>query len=420
MPIPIACACGKKLQAPDAYAGKLVRCPACQLPISVPIPQPAEADDEVVEAIEVLDDGDEDEGGVYSLNADDARLASRLGGDPAGGAKVAGAIGSVTLEADAEVACLAFGSSNSQGLAGQEDLVLLLDLKREKELGAFKGHRDAVSCLAVSPDRSSALSGDDHGDIWLWQIERAQKVCLLQGHRDRVTGLAFSPDGRHALSGSADGSARLWNLQTGKEARLHEARWSMKVVGVACSSDGRTVVAAGSEGRVRIWSIETGEPLRTFKASDRLGSVTFSMEGDLVIAAGSRVLDAWKWNIHTSKKIPCFSNPSRNNSTITYAWVVPGGRYVLTTGAFNLEYDSFGDRVYLDEPNLMSTTSSEYIRQTGMVGAYNVQLWNVETGHRVHSYDTAEPMCRCFAVSADGSRALSASVNGRVFLWGLG
>lgn len=46
MPITVACSCGAKLRAPDAAAGKRVKCPKCGTPVAVPA---AEADFEVVD-----------------------------------------------------------------------------------------------------------------------------------------------------------------------------------------------------------------------------------------------------------------------------------------------------------------------------------------------------------------------------------
>lgn len=45
MPIPVSCDCGKKLNAPDAMAGKRAKCPGCQRPLLIP------------EALEVIDEG---------------------------------------------------------------------------------------------------------------------------------------------------------------------------------------------------------------------------------------------------------------------------------------------------------------------------------------------------------------------------
>jgi hypothetical protein len=48
MPIAVACPCGVKLKAPDAAAGRRVKCPKCGNPLSVPAPAPA-ADFEMVD-----------------------------------------------------------------------------------------------------------------------------------------------------------------------------------------------------------------------------------------------------------------------------------------------------------------------------------------------------------------------------------
>ncbi len=38
MPIHVVCPCGKKLNAAEKYAGKKVKCPACQQPLRIPLP----------------------------------------------------------------------------------------------------------------------------------------------------------------------------------------------------------------------------------------------------------------------------------------------------------------------------------------------------------------------------------------------
>lgn len=41
MPIPVTCQCGASFSAKDELAGRTVRCPKCQNPLSIPAPQPA-------------------------------------------------------------------------------------------------------------------------------------------------------------------------------------------------------------------------------------------------------------------------------------------------------------------------------------------------------------------------------------------
>jgi hypothetical protein len=49
MPIPVTCACGKKLNAPDTLAGKRAKCPTCQK--LVLIPEPLELFEDEVELL---------------------------------------------------------------------------------------------------------------------------------------------------------------------------------------------------------------------------------------------------------------------------------------------------------------------------------------------------------------------------------
>lgn len=46
MPTDLKCSCGRILSVPDAYAGKRVRCPACQAVIDVPPPAANSPEDE--------------------------------------------------------------------------------------------------------------------------------------------------------------------------------------------------------------------------------------------------------------------------------------------------------------------------------------------------------------------------------------
>ena len=52
MPIEVRCQCGKKLKAPDKYAGRKVRCPGCQQSIAIPSAPAPVPDEEFVDDYE--------------------------------------------------------------------------------------------------------------------------------------------------------------------------------------------------------------------------------------------------------------------------------------------------------------------------------------------------------------------------------
>lgn len=69
-----------------------------------------------------------------------------------------------------------------------------------------------ATCIAVSNDWKTALTGHPSGPISVWDLTRGAERHWLVGHTGRPNSLAISPDRRFALSGGADGNTILWGL----------------------------------------------------------------------------------------------------------------------------------------------------------------------------------------------------------------
>lgn len=79
-------------------------------------------------------------------------------------------------------------------------------------LHVFKGHREAVRALAVSPDGTWLASADWNGLVNLWSLTSGEIVTSVEAHDGAAQALAFSPDGTLLVSGGADALIKIWNL----------------------------------------------------------------------------------------------------------------------------------------------------------------------------------------------------------------
>jgi hypothetical protein len=69
----------------------------------------------------------------------------------------------------------------------------------------FRGHKEAVNCLAFSPTESLLVSGSDDKTIKVWELYTSPGLeRTLEGHKEAVNCLAFSSNGQIIVSGSDD------------------------------------------------------------------------------------------------------------------------------------------------------------------------------------------------------------------------
>ena len=81
----------------------------------------------------------------------------------------------------------------------------------------FKGHTDAVRCVAFSPNGKWAVSGGDDRSLRIWDVAGGDReIHASLGHTGPITSVVWSRDGQQILSGSRDGTVRWWDWKHGK------------------------------------------------------------------------------------------------------------------------------------------------------------------------------------------------------------
>ncbi|UCC61798.1 MAG: protein kinase, partial [Anaerolineae bacterium] len=246
-------------------------------------------------------------------------------------------------------------SSGVFGTVFPEYSLILWDLETGESVHRFDVDHDNFS-LAISPDGSTALSGDNNSNVYLWNLETGEKTQTLEGHQAVVTAVAFTPDGRRAISGDWEGRLILWDLATGRpivQAMIHQTltKWSVgdpPPVNVAIAAGGRVALSSSGDGSLILWDLFDAGEIQRFKG-------------------------------HTA--------------AVFGVAFTPDGQYALTGGG----YVGYGP---VAEDN-------------------NLRLWNVETGKLIRVFEGHAGAVTQIAIDSDGRRALSSAFDGTVRLWDL-
>jgi hypothetical protein len=109
------------------------------------------------------------------------------------------------------VFCLAFTADDRKLLVGDGgNRVRIIDLRSCQVLHQF----DAVACrsIVVTPDSRYALTLNDEGRFFFWDLETGTQSGRFGVTQNLATAVDMSNDGNLALSGDKEGTIRLWRL----------------------------------------------------------------------------------------------------------------------------------------------------------------------------------------------------------------
>ncbi|KAL4265502.1 hypothetical protein AB1N83_004985 [Pleurotus pulmonarius] len=196
---------------------------------------------------------------------------------------------------------VSFQADGSKFATGdQSGNVKIWDIETGKALQTLRAQSDAVWSLAFSPDGSQIAVGLRNRMIRVWDTKTGRDAFGAT-QASPVRGLAFSPDGTRFTSGATDGTVRIWD-RAGKYKVLGEHGGSVR--SMAFSND--QIVSASVDETIRVWDASSGDLVRVLRGhTSDLRCVAFSQDFKLV-ASGSYDCTARLWDVSSGKVLAIY------------------------------------------------------------------------------------------------------------------
>ena len=183
-----------------------------------------------------------------------------------------------------------------------------------------------VCALVFSPDGTCLFSGENTGQIRVWNIETGEPDMILVGHKSSIRSLALSSDGALLVSGADDGLIKIWDTASGECVKTLEN--GVLVGSVGLSADGEHIVSCDRYSAIKIWDVGTGVHIRTLDNEHHLYKVLFSPDGTYVLGSGSTSNCIKIWDVETGQLRKTIGNS--NAKTILSLAYSPYGEYIVS------------------------------------------------------------------------------------------
>ncbi|KAJ3516605.1 hypothetical protein NMY22_g14167 [Coprinellus aureogranulatus] len=285
------------------------------------------------------------------------------------------------------VLSLAVSPDGSRLISGDDDgMVRMWNAQSGEPIwGNIAGHSEDVNSVAFSPDGSKVISGSDDSTICVWDAKSGQPLGIsMEQHGGPVYSVAFSPDGSKIVSGSGDKTIRIWDALTGKALGDPIKGHTEAVCSVAFSPDELRIISGSNDNTIRVWDARNGKlvlgPLQGHTRA--VLSVAVSPDGSKIVS-GSDDKTIWVWDTHSGQDM---FGPIKG----------PLGR-VLSV-AFS--------------PNGSKIVSGS--------GDAKIRIWDAQTGQAVgRPMEGHSDWVRAVTFTPDGLKIISGSEDGTIQIWDL-
>ena len=277
-----------------------------------------------------------------------------------------------------------------------------------------------IQHLAVTYNRQIAVA-NGKAEIELWQLDTGKKIALLKGHTKKVTCLAISPNGRTLISGSLDKTIRFWNLETKKIIRTYGGCFDghlSEITTLVLSGNEQSLISYDADNLLKIWNVSGAVATYSISAS-QVTSLAISPDCQS-FCSGSLEPQLQIRNITIGRIIRSLDS----NSVVSSLAFSPDGN-LLAAGDINGKIGiwdiTVGKEIYslVEHSARISKVIFGRDGKTLISSSWDgtIKLWKLTTGQEISSIDAHSDKIHNVSISPDYRVLASSSEDKTVKLW---
>tara|TARA_B100000686_G_C16800818_1_gene985893 strand:+ start:1301 stop:3316 length:2016 start_codon:yes stop_codon:yes gene_type:complete len=304
---------------------------------------------------------------------------------------------------------------------GGYNTIVVWDLQNGKTVvlqEGYKGHKEKITAVSVSPDGQFGLAGSNFGNLTLWSLKSEKLIKTFTRNTGPIAAVAFTPNGKYVLAGGAGYILKMWNVSTGKEFRDFVPN-PISLEAVALSKDGRYILAGGKGPKFALWDLKVKSlKATTLNSPGIIENFSFSQNGRYFLTSGVRLR---LWNLLDRSYIRDFKVKSVFVESAKFS---PDDQLIASVGwtkSIELWKVATGERAGILEGHNHYVQSVAFSPDGDLVASGdwggNIKIWNLTSETEQKNFNDGSHFVESLVFSPDGRKLLSGHSDGKLRLW---
>jgi WD40 repeat protein len=237
------------------------------------------------------------------------------------------------------------------------------------------------------------------------------------GHTLEVQAVAVMPDGKRLITAGQDNRIMLWDAVRGRQLQCFQGDFEVGNPGFRCvalTPDGKRLLTGGNDNTVRLWDAVTGMNLLTIWVSTSNPSVAITPDGQRLVS-GDRTGSATVWDVMVhpdigASTVGLLSSPPSQGAFLAACALYPGrGNRLSEREILILKGHNRWVRSVAVSPD------GQRLATASIDGT--ARVWDLVRGRATRALTGHTQAVSSLAVTPDGKRVVTGSNDGTARVW---